>query len=305
MQTPHVKPERIPLGTAVDPWRVLERLGLGAHGAVYRAMGARSPSRPVALEVALHPRDARFARERELLSRLHHPNVPRLLDHGEWQLGSAASPSVKRPPNQAPCLVSHSTTDAFKQYFPSVPRHRGGPKAISSCVPPDFKPLSARFLHPSVRARLGAGGAADAWGDSKAGAPSATRRPSRLTRALTREMYRVRAGALRELQGRTARRLLVQGARGVPSCNAKRAQVTAVHLVERVLPHVPSGSGSCPFRIGCGGCCSRMWGYSRTSSPSSCAWCLPCSGGGHGGRAYVAGRSGPCRSSSSPAPPCR
>jgi len=24
-----------------------------------------------------------------------------------------------------------------------------------------------------------------------------------------------------------------------PSCNAKRAQVTAVHLVERVLPHVP------------------------------------------------------------------
>ena len=28
--------------------------------------------------------------------------------------------------------------------------------------------------------------------------------------------------------------------RGVcPSCNAKRAQVTAVHLVERVLPHVP------------------------------------------------------------------
>jgi hypothetical protein len=28
--------------------------------------------------------------------------------------------------------------------------------------------------------------------------------------------------------------------RGVcPSCNAKRAHVTAVHLVERVLPHVP------------------------------------------------------------------
>ena len=24
-----------------------------------------------------------------------------------------------------------------------------------------------------------------------------------------------------------------------PSCNAKRAHVTAVHLVERVLPHVP------------------------------------------------------------------
>ncbi|PTL76534.1 transposase zinc-binding domain-containing protein [Vitiosangium sp. GDMCC 1.1324] len=32
--------------------------------------------------------------------------------------------------------------------------------------------------------------------------------------------------------------------RGVcPSCNAKRAHVTAVHLVERVLPHVPDGPG--------------------------------------------------------------
>ncbi|WP_141607869.1 transposase zinc-binding domain-containing protein, partial [Myxococcus sp. AB022] len=30
-----------------------------------------------------------------------------------------------------------------------------------------------------------------------------------------------------------------KGRGGGPSCNAKRAQVTAVHLVERVLPHVP------------------------------------------------------------------
>ncbi|HEX8698230.1 MAG TPA: transposase zinc-binding domain-containing protein [Myxococcaceae bacterium] len=72
--------------------------------------------------------------------------------------------------------------------------------------------------------------------------------------------------------------------RGVcPSCNAKRAHVTAVHLVEQVLPHVP---------------------YSRTSSPSSCARCLPCSAEGHGGRACAVGRPGPCRSSSSSAPPC-
>jgi serine/threonine-protein kinase len=74
------------LGTLVGPWRVLERLGVGAHGAVYRAIHAHSPSSPVALKLARYPRDARFARERELLSRVHHPHVPRLLDHGEWQL---------------------------------------------------------------------------------------------------------------------------------------------------------------------------------------------------------------------------
>ncbi|KFE58509.1 transposase zinc-binding domain-containing protein [Hyalangium minutum] len=40
--------------------------------------------------------------------------------------------------------------------------------------------------------------------------------------------------------------------RGVyPSCNAKRAHVTAVHLVERVLPHVPyrQWTRSFPHRV--------------------------------------------------------
>jgi hypothetical protein len=37
--------------------------------------------------------------------------------------------------------------------------------------------------------------------------------------------------------------------RGVcPSCNAKRAHVTAAHIVERVLPHVPSGGPRGPRR---------------------------------------------------------
>ncbi|WP_223754776.1 serine/threonine-protein kinase [Myxococcus sp. RHSTA-1-4] len=69
----------------MGPWRVLERRGLGAHGAVYRAIHAETPSAPVALKLALHPRHERFAREVELLSRIRHPNVPRLVDHGVWQ----------------------------------------------------------------------------------------------------------------------------------------------------------------------------------------------------------------------------
>ncbi|NPC81467.1 serine/threonine protein kinase [Pyxidicoccus fallax] len=81
----HLTPARIPLGHRVGPWCVLERRGLGAYGAVYRAIGAEAPSGPVALKLALHPRDERFSREVELLSRIRHPCVPRLVDHGLWQ----------------------------------------------------------------------------------------------------------------------------------------------------------------------------------------------------------------------------
>lgn len=60
--------------------------GHGVHGAVYRAVRAsEAPSTPVALKLALLPRDPRFSREVELLSRVNHPSVPRLLDAGEWQ----------------------------------------------------------------------------------------------------------------------------------------------------------------------------------------------------------------------------
>jgi serine/threonine-protein kinase len=79
---------RLPFGTLVGPWRVLERRGLGAYGAVYRAVAAQAPHETVALKLALHADDARFVREGELLSRLHHPCVPRLVDRGLWQPSS-------------------------------------------------------------------------------------------------------------------------------------------------------------------------------------------------------------------------
>ncbi|WP_164001861.1 serine/threonine-protein kinase [Pyxidicoccus caerfyrddinensis] len=63
----------------------MERRGCGAYGAVYRAIEAEGATGPVALKLALHPRDERFVREAELLSRIRHPNVPRLVGHGEWQ----------------------------------------------------------------------------------------------------------------------------------------------------------------------------------------------------------------------------
>jgi serine/threonine protein kinase len=55
----------------------------GAYGAVYRAVRVGDErSGPVALKLSVHPWDARLAREGELLSRLSHPCIPRLLDRG-------------------------------------------------------------------------------------------------------------------------------------------------------------------------------------------------------------------------------
>jgi serine/threonine protein kinase len=84
MEPGYLHPAHLPPGTRVGPWRVLGRRGAGAYGAVYRALGLEDGVGPVALKLALRPTDERFPREVELLSRLRHPNVPRLVDHGTW-----------------------------------------------------------------------------------------------------------------------------------------------------------------------------------------------------------------------------
>ncbi|WP_240359359.1 serine/threonine-protein kinase [Pyxidicoccus trucidator] len=58
---------------------------MGTYGAVYRAFDAEGELGPVALKLALRPGDERFAREVELLSRVRHPSVPRLVGHGSWR----------------------------------------------------------------------------------------------------------------------------------------------------------------------------------------------------------------------------
>jgi serine/threonine protein kinase len=70
----------------VGSWLVVAWAGRGVHGAVYKAVPVDNPdASPVALKLALLPRDPRFAREVELLSCVRHPSVPRLWEHGEWQ----------------------------------------------------------------------------------------------------------------------------------------------------------------------------------------------------------------------------
>jgi hypothetical protein len=81
-----LEPFMLPPGTRVGPWKVKAYEGGGAYGLVFRAVKAgEEQAGEVALKVACYPGDERFQREGVLLSRVHHPSVPRLLDAGEWQ----------------------------------------------------------------------------------------------------------------------------------------------------------------------------------------------------------------------------
>jgi eukaryotic-like serine/threonine-protein kinase len=83
---PSMHPASLPPGTLVGRWRVVDWAGRGTHGAVYRAVPAdKEYDAPVALKLALLPRNPRLVREAELLSRLRNPSIPRLWDDGEWQ----------------------------------------------------------------------------------------------------------------------------------------------------------------------------------------------------------------------------
>ncbi|ADO74588.1 serine/threonine-protein kinase [Stigmatella aurantiaca] len=81
-------PEALPPGTLLGSWRVDGWAGFGTYGVVYRAhRTGRLFPQPVALKLARYPHDARFDREAELLSRIQHPGVPRLLGRGTWTRG--------------------------------------------------------------------------------------------------------------------------------------------------------------------------------------------------------------------------
>jgi eukaryotic-like serine/threonine-protein kinase len=83
---PSLNPAALPLGTVVGAWRVVDYCGCGTHGAVYRAVHVdKEHSPPIALKLALRPRNPRFAHEAELLSRIRSPSVPRLWEAGEWR----------------------------------------------------------------------------------------------------------------------------------------------------------------------------------------------------------------------------
>jgi serine/threonine-protein kinase len=78
-----------PLGELMGAWRVLEPLGAGGMGEVFLAERADGRfEQRVALKLVKRGMDTaqilrRFARERQILARLEHPGIARLLDGGE------------------------------------------------------------------------------------------------------------------------------------------------------------------------------------------------------------------------------
>jgi len=79
-------PMNLPPGTHVEDWCLLARVGWGGYGAVYLVRHVHEPQRQGALKLALKlgPLSRRLEREAELLGRVRHPHVVRLLEAGHW-----------------------------------------------------------------------------------------------------------------------------------------------------------------------------------------------------------------------------
>lgn len=74
-------------GQEIGPYRLLERLGEGGMGVVYRAIQRQPVRREVALKIIKPGMDsglvaARFGAERQALSLMEHPNIARVVDAG-------------------------------------------------------------------------------------------------------------------------------------------------------------------------------------------------------------------------------
>jgi serine/threonine protein kinase len=80
-----VYPEALGPGTEIGTWRVVERLGVGGFGAVYRVEDMARPGEFYALKLALRPGDERAEREVTLLMvKAVHRNVVRFHACGRW-----------------------------------------------------------------------------------------------------------------------------------------------------------------------------------------------------------------------------
>ncbi len=79
-------------GTIIGPYKLLEQIGEGGFGLVFMAEQQQPVRRKVALKILKPGMDtrqviARFEAERQALALMDHPNIARVLDAGETELG--------------------------------------------------------------------------------------------------------------------------------------------------------------------------------------------------------------------------
>ena len=92
LAAPPVEPPPAPPAGQVGPYRLLACLGRGGMGEVWEAEHEERPGERVALKRIRHELDSaellrRFVRERQILARLDHPAIARLLDAGRDATG--------------------------------------------------------------------------------------------------------------------------------------------------------------------------------------------------------------------------
>src|SRR4249920_984655 len=68
-------------GTRLAHYEIVEMIGKGGMGEVYRALYTRLP-REVAIKTSNHEFSERFAREAKVIASLNHPNICTLYDVG-------------------------------------------------------------------------------------------------------------------------------------------------------------------------------------------------------------------------------
>ena len=84
--------ELLPLAERIGPYRLVERIGEGGMGIVYRAVQSEPIEREVAIKLIRAGFETdqvldRFASERRVLARMEHPNIARVLDAGTTSTG--------------------------------------------------------------------------------------------------------------------------------------------------------------------------------------------------------------------------
>ena len=68
-------------GSRLDHYEIIELIGKGGMGEVYRAKDTRLP-REAAIKVSAEKFSERFAREAQIVASLNHPNISTLYDVG-------------------------------------------------------------------------------------------------------------------------------------------------------------------------------------------------------------------------------